>query len=582
MLTPVTFGVGLPAGRVPVCPAPLTLLNHTLSAGSDLGVLSHFWATGDVDANVLVEVYIDGEAAPSLAFEPSLACGQGFPAAISADPISPGGLYSAGAKMGKSGAVGGWWLKAKVPFQASLAVTIRQIADTGSCTYAYILLRGHEVAPGDAGVVLSSGLALPRAARLSLQKIENAVFPALSLVSVANVSKGLAAVLWLSTVSLSTRPAGNNYIEGCWHLLRAANESFPGLVVGTGFEDFYSSSYWFGAASGFPGGLLFATPESGLLHFSRGPAAGGPAGFEQLSAYRFLDEEVFGMVDGGRLLWRVGDEAAKCESNGTEAIIGTPSAVSVTAYTWLYSWPNGVGPVIPLPPLPQPQSISYACNAQAQCVLVPNASGPFLYADCLDSCTLPPPPPPVPGPPAVVGCASGECDAFCAASKTVHGCLATWPGSVSMRAPATGIPCGGRLGPCLASPSDACAPGWVVCLGNNATQAASGVPAFRRGISASDCANGDPRIFVGAMSHARGAWEGLPPAPCPVSPQDDDNGCALPGTWGSEPVCCGAGCVPPSCPNMVWTAQTRIHVGESMACGGLGAAALSGVLCCKM
>ena len=295
------------------------------------------------------------------------------------------------------------------------------------------------------------------------------------------------------------------------------------------------------------------------------------------------------MEDGGRLVWRVGDEGGKCASNGTINIIGTPSAVVVRSYVWLYVWPNG-GPPLPLPPLLQTTYITYSCapGGGGQCVLVPNESGTFLSADCDGACSHPPPPIPTPGPgpPAVVGCASGQCDAFCGTSSTVHGCLARWEGRVSLRAPATGRACGGSLGPCVA-PADACATEWTLCLSANASSppnSGAGVSAFRSGISEGDCAaaQSDPRVFVAAMSHARPEWAGLPPAPCPSSPVAVDNGCAAPGGWGSEPVCCGAGCELPSCPDSVWRGGTRIHVGEGEACGGLTSAAADGVLCCKL
>lgn len=571
-LPPRTFGAGLPSSSVPVCAAPTTLLEHTIGADAALGILTHFWTTGDVDANVVVELFVDGAAEPAIAFEPAMACGQGFPGDTGGDPISPGGLYAAGGHMGKAGAVGGWYLKYHVPF-VSLRAQIRLLSP-GPCQYAYVLLRGHEVGPGDRGVVLPSGYALPPAARLQLQRIDNATFPPLSLVSVANVSTGLAAVLLQATLALSTRPPGNNYIEGCFHLLRTGGEDFPGLVVGTGFEDFFNSAYWFGAASGFPDGLLYAHADAGLLHFSRGPPR-GPVGVERLSAYRFFDADVVGFEDGGRLLWRVGDQAAKCTANGTAGVIGTPSAVAVKSYAWLYAWPTG-GTVTPLPPLPQPPTVSYACAAGA-CVLVPNASGTSLFADCDGACAVPVPSP-VPGPPAVVGCASGVCAALCNASATVHGCVATWVGAASLRAPRTGAACGGALGPC-AAPADACAAGWELCLG----PASGGVAAFRGGITAAACAavGADPRVFVAAMSHARPDWAPLPPAPCPPAPVVDDNGCAAPGGWGSEPVCCGGGCATPSCPNAVWPRGTRIHVGVGEACGGLTSDFADGVLCCR-
>lgn len=361
--------------------------------------------------------------------------------------------------------------------------------------------------------------------------------------------------------------------------MRKGTESFPGLVVGTGFEDFFNSAYWFGAASGFPDGVLFQQADSGLVHYSVG-APKGIDGVEMLSAYRFMDAEVMGVEDGGRLVWRVGDTGGKCFESTTTDPIGTPSAVAVKSYVWLYQWP--VGPVEPLPPIEQPGTISYRCGAGGKCELVTDASGPYLFANCDAACIPVPVPTPVPGPPAVVGCASGECDAFCAASATVHGCLATWPAVASLRAPATGKPCGGKLGTCTA-PADACAEGWALCLSSNSSGGA-GLAGFRAGLTAAACAatETDPRKFVAAMSHARPEWSGLPPAPCPPAPVSTDNGCAPPGTWGGEAVCCGGACEVPSCPNSIWLGQTRIHIDEGNSCGGMAGGVADGVLCCKL
>ena len=581
MAPPRTFGVGFTASQAPVCAAPTLLLNHTLSAGAELGILSHFWCTGDVDRNVVVEYFVDGEAAPSIAFEPAMASGQGFPQFIGDDPLAQqASLYEAAGKMGKAGPVGGWYFKYKIPFGTSVLAQIRLINGSKPCQYAYIQIRGHEVFPGEPGVVLPSGAALPRAARMQLQQIDNSTFAPLAQVALANISKGMSAVLFQVTLATSTYPPMNNYIEGCFHLLREANESFPGLVVGTGFEDFFNSAYWFGAASGFADGVLFQQADSGLVHFSVGAPKGVP-GVEMLSAYRFLDAEVMGVSDGGRLVWRVGDTDGKCFETTTNNPIGTPSAVAVKSAVWLYAWPNGGGAVTPLPPIPQPGTASYRCGAGGTCEYVADASGPFLFATCDEQCHAVPVPPPVPGPPAVVGCASGQCDAFCNVSATVHGCLASWPATASLRAPATGKPCDAKN--VCAAPADACAPGWALCLGNFSAAGAD-IAAFRAGISADACAaaQSDPRKFVAAMSHARAAWSNLPPAPCPPAPVDDDNGCAEAGTWGSEPVCCGGACVAPSCPGAVWTGRTQIHIDEDASCDALAGGVADGVLCCKL
>jgi hypothetical protein len=233
MQPPRTFGVGYTAAQAPVCATPTLLLNYSLSPDAELGILSHFWATGDVDSNVVVEYFVDGEAAPSIAFEPSMASGQGFQRYANADPLAQqAGLYEAAGKMGKAGPVGGWYHKYKVPFGRSLRAQIRLISGT-DCQYAYIQIRGHEVFNGEPGVVLPSGAALPRAARMQLQTINNATFAPLQQVALANVSRGMSAVLFMTTLATSTYPPMNNYIEGCFHLLRTADEPFPGLVVGT-------------------------------------------------------------------------------------------------------------------------------------------------------------------------------------------------------------------------------------------------------------------------------------------------------------------------------------------------------------
>jgi len=42
------------------------------------------------------------------------------------------------------------------------------------------------------------------------------------------------------------------YIEGCFHAFGTAATAWPGQVVGTGFEDYFESAFWFGAAGNAP------------------------------------------------------------------------------------------------------------------------------------------------------------------------------------------------------------------------------------------------------------------------------------------------------------------------------------------
>ena len=69
-----SFGNGVPG--FPICTAPVTLVNYTLSTSATHGVLHHFWETSADD--VLVEYFLDGETTPSISFQPSHMCGLPF------------------------------------------------------------------------------------------------------------------------------------------------------------------------------------------------------------------------------------------------------------------------------------------------------------------------------------------------------------------------------------------------------------------------------------------------------------------------------------------------------------------------
>ncbi len=70
------------------------------------------------------------------------------------------------------------------------------------------------------------------------------------------------------------------------------------------------------------------------------------------------------------------------------------------------------------------------------------------------------------GDPAAIGCADGQREAFVdrATYPRIAGCLASWPGAMSLRAGRASKACGDDApGGGCASPADACAPGWHVC-----------------------------------------------------------------------------------------------------------------------
>lgn len=353
IVLPKTFGNGILSYIRNSTFTPVTVLHHTLSDDSAYGVMTHFWNTGERygSDDIVIDYFVDDEVTPSISLQPAMACGQGYPevkGSFGGDAtLPPYGMFNAGEKMGKSGQVGGWYHYNKILFTKSIRITARTI---GGQQAAYIVVRGHEVAKlsyAAAGLRLGSGFTIPPYAKLQLHRIDNVTYQPLSFVPIVDLPTGYAGLIYLTTFVTTTIPAGNDYIEGCWHLYTDKAQYFPGVVMGTGVEDYFDSAYWFCALSG-QEPCLFAHPTSGLLHFSRifpnGSSVPGAKPFpdgtrERLSAYRFFDKEVVGFSNGGSLKWRVGDAGGKCNDNTTKTPLGHPRPVAVRSYAWVYTWP---------------------------------------------------------------------------------------------------------------------------------------------------------------------------------------------------------------------------------------------------
>jgi hypothetical protein len=309
-----TFGSGY-AG-VQICSGSTVILNHTVGAGSSGAVLHHFWTTGPAVAinRIHVDYYIDQETAPSISFQPALMCGFGFPL-----NYSEADQYSAGDLCGKSATVGGWWNTFPVPFEKSVLVKARpDAADTVSgCIGGYINVRGTE----NLQLTLPGGLVpLPSSARL--RATNWTIRQPFEFVDVVSLPAGSRGVIFMVSLFVEAQPvggvaAGGGYIEGCWNLLDGANASYPGLVVGTGVEDYFDSAYYFGADSDVGHAVPFTTPLSD--------------GYERLSAYRFHNRDPLVLTDGGSLTWRVGAKGGPGNSKCGCDLPPTPPASSDAA-----------------------------------------------------------------------------------------------------------------------------------------------------------------------------------------------------------------------------------------------------------
>jgi hypothetical protein len=271
-----------------------------------------------------------------------------------------------------------------------------------------------------------------------------------------------------------------------------------------------------------------------------------------------------GVLDAMGLVWQWTDEFQ--DEHTRAGLVRGGSYYTATGSLWYF--PNW------LPPLPvgKGHSGTSTINLLSHNKLLLMAPaydrhGTVGFRCVADAPGYPPPPPP----PAPSGCADGTCDAFCD-NAAAQGCAAQLPEGVSMRAPATGRPCGGAV-PC-AAPADACAAGWAPCLSDAVVPGLS-LAGLRAALSAGACSAGDAGRYIAAMSHADCAK--CPAAPLPGSA---DLGCQATGC-GAEAVCCGAGCVLAGCKSSVYANATTIYDGQSHGCGSVSPANQDGVLCCK-
>jgi hypothetical protein len=174
-----------------------------------------------------------------------------------------------------------------------------------------------------------------------------------------------------------------------------------------------------------------------------------------------------------------------------------------------------------------------------------------------------------PGEPNLIGCADGRREGLIDADRypNIAGCLASWSGKLSLRAPATGAACGDGLGAC-AAPADACAPGWHVCASQGS---------FREllQISADECDAAGGGRFVAGLSHCGSQLS------CAIASSPDNGYACYDEGHCSEPVCCGTRCSSGACTSGVWPSQTHIAVGTDQGCGAVSASRAGGILCCR-
>jgi len=314
-ISATTFGFGYSDGAIYTTES---IVFQWFVAPGDVGVMTHFWTTyfRNEDDGVVIRYYIDGETEASLQFTPSLACGVGF-----YDTQAPWGTKW----FGKGADDSGWFHNFRIPFHKSIVVTTQHLFATYGAFF--MIVRGGTNIPINIG-----GINVPLDSGRLLLFTTNATYAPLAWVTLASLPAGTVGMHFMHTLSVAS---GNmNFLEGCYHMFSPPTQDFPGTLLSTGTEDYFDSAWYFNAGQ-------FHLPVSGFTHLTQSPSS------VTWSAYRFHEMDPLQFNDGFELVWRNGDSfdpaGIKCMMSSGGGTAGNPTASTVIAYAWVYTWTNNQG-----------------------------------------------------------------------------------------------------------------------------------------------------------------------------------------------------------------------------------------------
>jgi len=231
---------------------------------------------------------------------------------------------------GKNSALGGWHVNMLIPFSKSIRVTL-QLPDglpKKECG-AYAMARGVENLPLSFG-----GIPLPPTARLQIILQQSMNLPILQFHDLANIPSGAGRLVG-SMIEISTYDNGTlNSLEGCWHAFLPGTQytQYPGLVLGTGSEDYPESAYYFNAGP-------YRGPTSGLTIMER---ANSTTHYSNISFYKIHHRDPIFFGNGILFQWRNGDvtdpkTGEKC-TQITGETCGHPGVSNVNSIVYLYTY----------------------------------------------------------------------------------------------------------------------------------------------------------------------------------------------------------------------------------------------------
>jgi len=228
---------------------------------------------------------------------------------------------------GKNSKFGGWHINLLIPFSKSIRVTL-QLPPQFQSTRAFAMVRGVENIPLTIGYIQ-----LPVEARLRTYLQTSTSLPVLGLHEIVNVASG-NGYLFGTMIDINTLDNGTlNSLEGCWHAYFPGTQyaEWPGLLLGTGAEDYPESAYYFNAGPyrGSTSGLTVMEPKV-------------EDGISKISFYKLHHKDPIFFSNGFRFEWRNGDvtdpkTGEKCTQMSGN-IIGHPGISNVTTLAYVYTF----------------------------------------------------------------------------------------------------------------------------------------------------------------------------------------------------------------------------------------------------
>ena len=255
------------------------------------GYISTQWITGsglpDLGngmEDTQVQIFVDGEASPSITY---------FPYELTALPS----LQAFNTSMGRVQAPWGSPLFSRnsassftntipVPFASGLRIALHYTGSRSATLYyqAHGTLMG-PANPTDGSTFPFGGSRVPLTARLVIQR--NALtLPRLAYLAIVNFTAGEGLI---AAMAIAFKAPNLNTLEGCFNLYKTATTPFPGQLHSTGTEDEFISSYYFDQGP-------FQGRNAGVYYKGNG---GEPV--STISMWRSYYEDPMRFKDGGAL-----------------------------------------------------------------------------------------------------------------------------------------------------------------------------------------------------------------------------------------------------------------------------------------